>query len=702
MGFPLPSSYRVLILIISISLPQSLLATNYDTCKDSTINCGNLGTLGYPFYDGSTRLNYCGYPGFEINCQGPQTMTIASQTYYVRDLNTTKRTITVAREDVFDSQCPTDSIAISSTLFAYTSSDENITLYYNCSSTNNDGASTPCNKSTGKNSYYLTQSMVSSLTSTFKEGCSGNLFVPVVASEVSTFNAGTVAAALVGGFELEWSADNDACTKCQAGGGECGYDWTNNKFACYCSDGTSSCSSSSSSGSSSPAASDAPPPAGSSSSGKSKSSSKTGVIAGIAAAVIVVVLVIFVGCYVRISRKKKRPVAHVESKDISTSYSSSGLPSSDDVFSTTKGSSTITTMSTANHSQNIPTYRFSKSSLGKGSTYFGVQVFSYEELEEATNKFHESRELGDGGFGTVYYGELPDGRLVAVKRLYENSFKRVSQFMNEVEILARIRHKNLVVLYGCTSKKSKELLLVYEFIPNGTVADHLHGKLSVSSPLTWSLRLKIAVETAEALAYLHASDVIHRDVKSNNILLDNSFQVKVADFGLSRLTPTNATHVSTAPQGTPGYVDPEYFQLYRLTEKSDVYSFGVVLIEFISSKPAVDTSRHRFDVNLANMAIDRIQNQALGDLVDPSLGFEEDQDVQETVKSMAELAFQCLQQEKELRPSMTEVLEVLSRLQKRFLGDQKQVVMNIKDDDDAVLLNYGPPPLSPQTVYSLN
>lgn len=179
--------------------------------------------------------------------------------------------------------------------------------------------------------------------------------------------------------------------------------------------------------------------------------------------------------------------------------------------------------------------------------------------------------------------------------------------MNEVEILTRLRHQNLVALYGCTSKRSRELLLVYEYIPNGTVADHLHGRRANSGLLSWPVRLSVAVETACALAYLHASDIIHRDVKTNNILLDNDFHVKVADFGLSRLFPTDVTHVSTAPQGTPGYVDPEYYQCYQLTEKSDVYSFGVVLIELISSKQAVDTNRDRQDINLSNMAVNKIQ-----------------------------------------------------------------------------------------------
>ncbi|GFP96988.1 probable serine/threonine-protein kinase at1g18390 [Phtheirospermum japonicum] len=296
------------------------------------------------------------------------------------------------------------------------------------------------------------------------------------------------------------------------------------------------------------------------------------------------------------------------------------------------------------------------------STYFGVQVFSYAELEEATDKFNASRILGDGGYGVVYHGVLSDGHFDAVKRLYENSFKRVEQFMNEVEILTRLRHGNLVVLYGCTSKRSHELLLVYEYIPNGTVADHLHGKRAEPAGfMSWPVRLNIAIETADALNYLHKSDIIHRDVKTNNILLDNDFHVKVADFGLSRLFPTDVTHVSTAPQGTPGYVDPEYYQCYRLTEKSDVYSFGVVMVELISSLQAVDTNRQ--DCNLANMTIDKIQNNALHELVDSGLGFETDSSVRKMATLVAELAFRCLQRERDMRPSMEEVLEALKGIQ---------------------------------------
>ncbi|KAI7997643.1 LEAF RUST 10 DISEASE-RESISTANCE LOCUS RECEPTOR-LIKE PROTEIN KINASE-like 1.1 [Camellia lanceoleosa] len=294
-----------------------------------------------------------------------------------------------------------------------------------------------------------------------------------------------------------------------------------------------------------------------------------------------------------------------------------------------------------------------------GTVYFGVSVFSYIELEEATHNFDPTKELGDGGFGTVYHGKLQDGREVAVKRLYEHNYKRVRQFMNEIQILTSLRHPNLVTLYGCTSRLSQELLLVYEYIPNGTVADHLHGDRANVGSLTWPIRMNIAIETASALAYLHASDIIHRDIKTNNILLDNNFCVKVADFGLSRLFPNDVTHVSTAPQGTPGYVDPEYHQCYQLTDKSDVYSFGVVLVELISSMPAVDITRHKQDINLSVLAINRIQNSTLDELVDPTLGFKSDSSIERMITSVAEVAFRCLQLEKEMRPTMDEVFEAL-------------------------------------------
>ncbi|KAK9276189.1 hypothetical protein L1049_005720 [Liquidambar formosana] len=324
------------------------------------------------------------------------------------------------------------------------------------------------------------------------------------------------------------------------------------------------------------------------------------------------------------------------------------------------------------------------------------------------NKSGLKPALGNKSGLKLALGKLQDGREVAVKRLYENNYKRVEQFMNEVEILTRLHHKNLVSLYGCTSRHSRELLLVYEFIPNGTVADHLHGDRAMPCSLTWPIRMSIALETADALTYLHASDIIHRDVKTNNILLDNNFSVKVADFGLSRLFPIDATHVSTAPQGTPGYVDPEYHQCYRLTDKSDVYSFGVVLIELISSMPAIDTSRHSHEINLANLAIKKIQKCAFNELVDPCLGFESNIMVRQMITSVAELAFRCLQQDTEMRPPMDEVLEVLKRIESEKYevgkteevdGDAEEVKpLPSSESDDVGLLKDMRLPSSPISV----
>lgn len=191
--------------------------------------------------------------------------------------------------------------------------------------------------------------------------------------------------------------------------------------------------------------------------------------------------------------------------------------------------------------------------------------------------------------------------------------------------------------------------------------------------------------------------IIHRDVKTTNILLDSNYQVKVADFGLSRLFPPDLSHISTGPQGTPGYVDPEYYQCYRLNEKSDVYSFGVVLSELISSKKAVDITRSREDINLANMAISKIGNDSVHELADLSLGFARDPSVNRMMISVAELAFRCLQQEREARPSMDEVVKVLREIQKEGESDAPDVVeVEVRSGDEAALLKHGVPPvLSP-------
>ncbi|KAJ0439860.1 putative transferase, protein kinase RLK-Pelle-WAK-LRK10L-1 family [Helianthus annuus] len=327
--------------------------------------------------------------------------------------------------------------------------------------------------------------------------------------------------------------------------------------------------------------------------------------------------------------------------------------------------------------------------LEEGRLDPGVTVFSYKELIKATKNFSPSRRLGEGGFAAVYYGKLKDMREVAVKRLHKKNHEIVEQFMNEVNILGHLRHPNLVLFYGCTSQESRELLLVYEYIPNGTITDHLHGKQAIPGRLTWPIRLKIAIETASALVYLHARDIIHQDVKTNNILLDNNFNVKVADFGLSRLFPVinvDFNIVLADPQGTPGYVAPEYYESFQLSDKSDVYSFGVVLIELISSMAAVDKLRPREDIYLANLARNRIQRCEIDQLIDPALLSDSNPEFKDMITSVAKLAYQCLQFDSEMRPTMNEVLDVLMEIQ---AGRRMDVGDNIGD-----LETVNPPPLS--------
>lgn len=295
------------------------------------------------------------------------------------------------------------------------------------------------------------------------------------------------------------------------------------------------------------------------------------------------------------------------------------------------------------------------------------EIFKYSELEEATSNFDTSKILGKGGYGTVYSGTLKDGRLVAIKRLHKDKFKMLRlhdnkleeetlrKFINEVSMLTRMRHENLVQLYGCTSPQTRELLLVQEYVPNGTVSSRLH-----KHKFPWSTRLSVALQTASALAYLHASNVIHRDVNTSNILLDKSLNAKVADFGLSRLVPHDATHVTTDPAGTLGYIDPEYYEHCHLSDKSDVYSFGVILVELISSLPAV--SEDEKQPFLSDFAMDKILKGQLEKLVDPTLGFQSDNWISETVGAVAELAFGCLQPQRDMRPSMSEVLNTLESI----------------------------------------
>ncbi|GKV35136.1 hypothetical protein SLEP1_g43445 [Rubroshorea leprosula] len=290
----------------------------------------------------------------------------------------------------------------------------------------------------------------------------------------------------------------------------------------------------------------------------------------------------------------------------------------------------------------------------------GARWFSYDELKKCTNNFSESNELGYGGYGKVYRGILSDGQAVAIKRAQQGSMQGGLEFKTEIELLSRVHHKNLVGLVGFCFEQGEQML-VYEFMAHGTLRDNLLGRSSIY--LDWKRRLRIALGAARGLTYLHElanPPIIHRDVKSSNILLDENFTAKVADFGLSKLVSDSSKgHVSTQVKGTLGYLDPEYYMTQQLTEKSDVYSFGVVMLELIMAKQPIE--KGKYVVREVRTAMDRNDEEYFGlrEMMDPTIrnagtlvGF----------GKFLELAMQCVEDSAGDRPTMSEVVKAIETI----------------------------------------
>ncbi|OEL18480.1 Wall-associated receptor kinase 3 [Dichanthelium oligosanthes] len=296
------------------------------------------------------------------------------------------------------------------------------------------------------------------------------------------------------------------------------------------------------------------------------------------------------------------------------------------------------------------------------------KIFSEEEIGRATDGFAEARVLGRGGQGVVYKGVLADGSAVAVKKSRVVDAKQVKEFAREMFILSQINHRNVVKLLGCCLEVEVPML-VYEYVPNGSLHSHIHGdgesKLMQLPP---GARLRVAAESADALAYMHSSaspPILHRDVKSANILLDGDLAAKVSDFGASRLAPADEAAVATLVQGTLGYLDPEYLLTSQLTSKSDVYSLAVVVLELLTGRKAfvpVEEEEEEEEGGLAFFFITAAQTGRHREIMDRRVREEVGAEVLDEV---AELVMRCLSLVSEERPTMKEVADKLHRLRSR-------------------------------------
>ncbi|PNY17847.1 LRR receptor-like kinase resistance protein, partial [Trifolium pratense] len=289
----------------------------------------------------------------------------------------------------------------------------------------------------------------------------------------------------------------------------------------------------------------------------------------------------------------------------------------------------------------------------------GVKSFTLKELTHATNKFDISSKVGEGGYGIVYKGILSDETFVAVKRAGENSLQGQKEFLTEIELLSRLHHRNLVSLTGYCNEDGEQML-VYEFMPNGTLREWISGKSKkCKEGLSFFMRLRIAMGASKGILYLHTEanpPIYHRDIKASNILLDSNFTAKVADFGLSRLIPYSdedghvPNYVSTVVKGTPGYLDPEYMMTHKLTDKSDVYSLGIVFLELLTGMHPI--SRGKNIVREVNLAC---QSGKIDSIIDNRMG----EYPPECLDKFLALALSCCEDHPEERPSMIDVVREL-------------------------------------------
>ncbi|XP_057726573.1 probable serine/threonine-protein kinase At1g01540 [Arachis stenosperma] len=316
------------------------------------------------------------------------------------------------------------------------------------------------------------------------------------------------------------------------------------------------------------------------------------------------------------------------------------------------------------HNQQAPTVIPEVSHLGWGHWY------TLRELEVSTNSFANDNVIGEGGYGIVYHGIFNDNTHVAIKNLLNNKGQAEKEFKVEVEAIGRVRHKNLVRLLGYCAEGAHRML-VYEYVDNGNLEQWLHGDVGPCSPLTWEIRMNIILGTAKGLAYLHEGlepKVVHRDIKSSNILIDKQWNSKVSDFGLAKLLDSDSNYITTRVMGTFGYVAPEYASTGMLNERSDVYSFGILIMEVITGRNPVDYSRPSEQVNLVDWLKKMVGNRNAEGVLDPKLP---EKPNSRALKRVLIVALRCTDSNAQKRPKMGHIVHMLEAEDSPYKEDRR-------------------------------
>ncbi|KAK3218288.1 hypothetical protein Dsin_012258 [Dipteronia sinensis] len=612
----LRSFFFIIITLFFVHVPTSVLCIDdkYEKCV-APFQCGNMD-FRYPFWGGD-RSEYCGYPGFKVDCNsGVPEITIANRIYRVLKIDSPSKIVSVAIQDYWDNNCPKNpgNSPLNFTIFDYSPDTQNITLYYDCpvSSPNEIPAyrfnCSPDDTNANTANYFLIPN--TDITSVFGEylgSCDNNVQVSVLGSTIQSIERDPISANLTqvvrDGFGLQWYANNSLCDSCQQSNGVCGHDSDNSEFVCYCTDQPHPyiC-----------------PNKGSSFGKRRMLTLSLGIAAGVVG--ILIILSIFL-----IRGLGKNSIFHWFDK-----------------FSKNK----------TENSQNMEAFVRNFGSLAPTR-------YNYSNVKKMTESF--SHKLGQGGYGDVYKGKLPDGRLVAVKFLKESKGNG-EEFTNEVASISRTSHVNIVNLLGFCYERNK-IALIYEFMPNGSLDKFIYDQESstTKSSLEWKTMYQIAGGIARGLEYLHRgcnTRIVHFDIKPHNILLDEDFCPKISDFGLAKLCKKKESIISMlGARGTIGYIAPEVFcrTFGEASHRSDVYSYGMMILEMVGGRKNIDVRvSHTSEIYFPNWIYKQLE---------PSNDFELrcaiTEEEKELAKKMVLVSLWCIQTFPSDRPSMTKVVEML-------------------------------------------